>query len=322
MNPPTVSVVVPTYNQPALLAETLQTVWAQTFTDFEVVIIDDGSTDDTPARLAKIAAGEPRLRVIRQPNGGIGAARNRGIAESRGEFVALLDHDDLWMPDKLAEQVAFFRRRPEVVTVGVPWAYSTSPDRPAMELAKIRDADGLVPRPLRVLAHGTQFLQSSSTAFRRAAAEGLRYGTERGAIEDMQVYIHLFARGPVGLAGESVGMVYRVHADNFSSNASYFDRGLRLLRRADAAGEFADVTGALREDLAAYLAHLGHTTATRQLLAGRRRAGAAVYLREFWPLVRLRRFKFLLAYPPMLLAPKSLVDRRWGNPSRVMSRDR
>ena len=322
MSRPAVSVVVPTYNQPALLAETLQTVWDQTFTDFEVVVIDDGSTDGTPARLAEIAAAQPRLRVVRQSNGGIGVARNRGVDESRGEFVALLDHDDLWGPHKLAEQVDFLRCRPDVVTVGVPWSYSTTPGTPAMDLSKIRDSDGIVNRPLRVLAHGTQFLQSSSVMFRRAAAGGIRYGTERGAIEDMQVYAHLFARGPVGLAGDSVGMIYRVHADNFSSNASYFDKGLRLLRRMDAAGEFSDLTGTLREDWSAYLAHLGHTTATRQLLAGRRRAGAGVYLREFWPLVKLGRFKFLLAYPPMLLAPKSLVDRRWRKDSQVAAFDR
>ena len=88
---PRVSVVVPTYTARALLAETLAAILAQTFTDFELIVVDDGSTDDTADYLASIA--DPRLRVVRQANAGVGAARNRGIDESRGAFVAFCDHD-------------------------------------------------------------------------------------------------------------------------------------------------------------------------------------------------------------------------------------
>src|SRR4051794_18857373 len=118
MSTPLVSVVVPTYNQPVLLLETLQSVFAQTFDDFEVIVVNDGSTDDTAARVEALAREEPelvrgRLRLISQANQGIGAARNRGIDEARGKYVAMLDHDDLWLPEKLAAQVAFYERTPE-----------------------------------------------------------------------------------------------------------------------------------------------------------------------------------------------------------------
>jgi glycosyltransferase involved in cell wall biosynthesis len=107
---PLVSVVIPTYNQPQLLLETLQSVFAQTLTDYEIVVVNDGSTDDTLERLRPVA---DRIRIISQENTGIGGARNRGIAESRGKYVALLDHDDLWMSEKLEEQAGYFEKHPE-----------------------------------------------------------------------------------------------------------------------------------------------------------------------------------------------------------------
>ncbi len=105
---PLVSVVVPTYGHAHLVGATLESVFAQTYAPFEVVVVDDGSPDDTRGALEPwIASG--RIRYVRQENAGQGAARNRGVAESRGEYIALLDDDDLWPPDKLARQVAALR---------------------------------------------------------------------------------------------------------------------------------------------------------------------------------------------------------------------
>src|SRR5271154_1057226 len=95
---PTVSVIIPVYNGAATIDRALKSVFDQTFKDFEIVICDDGSTDETPSVLAKW--GE-RLRVVRQPNRGLPAARNAAVAASRGELLALIDHDDEWLPPKL-----------------------------------------------------------------------------------------------------------------------------------------------------------------------------------------------------------------------------
>ena len=100
---PRVSAIVPVYNGAATIERALKSVFEQTFTDYEVVICDDGSTDDTPAVLAKY--GE-RIRVVRQPNRGLPAARNAAVAASRGELIALIDHDDEWLPRKLEVEVA------------------------------------------------------------------------------------------------------------------------------------------------------------------------------------------------------------------------
>ena len=130
---PLVTVIMPTYNYGRYVADAIQSIQAQTFGDFEIVVVDDGSTDDTPAVLARLA--EPRLRVIRQERAGTASSRNRGLEAARGEFITWLDADDLWKPTFLERHLAVLEAEPEV-------GYSFS--------NFMRTEDG-VPRP------GTQF---------------------------------------------------------------------------------------------------------------------------------------------------------------------
>lgn len=105
--PPTVSVVIPTYNRAHLIIETLESVFAQTYTDYEVIVVDDGSTDNTEEVLAPY---RDRIRYIKQKNAGASVARNRGIVSAQGEYVTFLDSDDIWFPEKLEKQVRFFEQ--------------------------------------------------------------------------------------------------------------------------------------------------------------------------------------------------------------------
>ena len=125
---PNVSVIIPTYNRANLLKETLESVFAQTYTDYEVLVIDDGSTDNTEevvsALLADNSERQSKVRYIKQPNAGVSAARNHGIFEARGEWIAFLDSDDLWFPEKLEKQVAFLAEHPSAGAVCNPaYAY-------------------------------------------------------------------------------------------------------------------------------------------------------------------------------------------------------
>ena len=108
---PTVSVVIGTYNSARWLGATIDSVRRQTFQDWELVIVDDGSTDDT-RRVVGGHADDPRIRYVFQTRAGRSAARNRGIAMSSGPLVAFLDADDLWRPEKLAKQVSTLARDP------------------------------------------------------------------------------------------------------------------------------------------------------------------------------------------------------------------
>lgn len=108
---PVVSVVIPTFNRASLLPRTLESVLAQTFGAFEILVVDDGSEDDTAEVVVRMA--DPRIRYLAMPeNRGVAAARNHGLAEARGEFIAFLDSDDEWFPEKLERQVACFRDGP------------------------------------------------------------------------------------------------------------------------------------------------------------------------------------------------------------------
>ena len=105
------SVVIPTYNRVHLLERTLDSVWRQGFTDFEVVVVDDGSNDGTQEYLRSLGN---RIRIVLQANGGPGAARNAGVRMASGKYVALLDSDDLWFPWTLnifAQAIAHSRWR-------------------------------------------------------------------------------------------------------------------------------------------------------------------------------------------------------------------
>lgn len=104
---PSLTVVITCYNYGQYLPHALGSVLDQTCSDYEVVVVDDGSTDNTPAVMAQYAA-DGRIRYIRQANAGQPKAKNRGIAESTGEFIAFLDADDIWMPTKIEKQLALF----------------------------------------------------------------------------------------------------------------------------------------------------------------------------------------------------------------------
>lgn len=120
--PGLVSVVIPTYNRADIISKAIESALAQTYDNVELVVVDDGSTDETRG---VVEAYGPRVRYIRQENAGVSAARNRAMRHSRGEFVAFLDSDDAWKPWRIEAQVAALRRHPEA---GLAWTDMTAID--------------------------------------------------------------------------------------------------------------------------------------------------------------------------------------------------
>lgn len=166
---PQASIIVPAYNVAETLGETLRSLLAQTHPDFEIVVVDDGSTDRTVAVARSF--GDPRIRVVQQPNRGLAGARNTGIAAARGAYVGFCDADDLWRPTKLAAHVAHLQANPEV---GLSYSGSELIDAAGRPT-------GLAQRPrLRGVTAAHVFRRNpvgngSAPVFRRAALDSIAF---------------------------------------------------------------------------------------------------------------------------------------------------
>lgn len=130
-----ISIIIPLYNKEASIATALRGVLAQSYQDFEVVVVDDGSTDCGAAVVEHF--DDPRIRLIRQANGGVSAARNRGIAEARGEHIAFLDADDEWMPEFLEEIAALIAEYPECKARATNYIFNSNSVKSPTLLRKI-----------------------------------------------------------------------------------------------------------------------------------------------------------------------------------------
>ena len=225
---PRVSVLITTRNGAAFLGETLDGVLAQSFADFELVVVDDASTDATPRLLA--ACPDPRLRVLRSDRRlGVAEARNAGFAVCRGAYVAAQDHDDPSRPERLAVQVAYLDRHPDVVLVGGEVLISIQ--------GRLRRTDhlpGSPPALLRWMLHVDNPLTWSSVMFRADAVRrlGRFMRPEYEPADDFDLYHRLLAQGGIARLDETL-CVYRWHG----ANASH---GLRERLHDRAAAVLAD----------------------------------------------------------------------------------
>lgn len=160
---PTISVVIPAYNASRTILETIRSVQQQTFSDFEVILINDGSTDDLLERLNAVV--DTRLKVFSYPNAGLPTARNRGIKHAKGEFITFLDADDLWAADKLELQLQALQTHPKA-GVAYSWTCFMDEQGQSYHLAQPIFFEGNVLADLLV----RNFLASGSNPMIRTAA--------------------------------------------------------------------------------------------------------------------------------------------------------
>jgi glycosyltransferase involved in cell wall biosynthesis len=205
---PLVSVVIAAYNASRWIAETLESVLAQNFTDFEIILVDDGSTDDT----AQVVAGYgERVCCIHRSNGGGSSARNVGIRAARGEYIAFVDADDLWAKEKLRLQVDLLKR------TGLAWVYCDAiafDDKSGRRLYRFGKAnhqyDGDI---LKSLFHAC-FIPSPTPVIRKSIFENIGYFSEDLNIgEDWDMWLKIAAYHPIGLVSVPLAY-YRVHSTN------------------------------------------------------------------------------------------------------------
>jgi glycosyltransferase involved in cell wall biosynthesis len=222
---PAVSVVTPAWNAAAFVRETLDSVRAQTFADWELVVVDDGSTDETVAIVDGYAARDPRIRLLRQANAGPSAARNHAMREARGRFFAFLDSDDIWQPGYLQAQLDVFAQHPETGLVTGNGRFLGGP------------FDGQPTRPISpgfpVLPLATLIAKESSvfimTVFRREVFDTIGgFDEAQWTSEDYDFWLRAaiagftFRRNPTPLGH------YRVRGNSLSRDRARMIRGILL----------------------------------------------------------------------------------------------
>lgn len=211
---PSVSVIIPAYNQAAYLGDTLQGVLAQTYRDYEVIIVDDGSTDKTQ-RIARdfVKARPNNSTYIYQPNMGLAVARNTGIRAANADLVALLDSDDIWLPDYLETMMLLYRQNSgvDVCYCGVQYM-----DTYGIDLPQISNQT-LPPTQLYAALLRANFLIPSTILLRKMAVVGTGYfdGAFR-RLQDWELWLRMLRLGYRFVGTDEILVRYRVHRESLS----------------------------------------------------------------------------------------------------------
>ncbi len=204
-----VSVTMPVYNAERYVAEAIESILGQTFGDFELIIINDGSTDDSKAVLDGLVMRDPRIRLTSRPNRGISATRNELLSLARGEFVAVLDADDIAMPDRLERQVQFLQTHPECVAVGSR-ALVIDPDGDSLcewfPEQSHEEIDALNLSGMR----GSAICHSSVMIRKDSILEVGGYREQYSTAEDLDLWLRLAERGRLANLPEAL-VKYRTH---------------------------------------------------------------------------------------------------------------
>jgi glycosyltransferase involved in cell wall biosynthesis len=311
---PRVSIIIPTYNLAHYIGRTLATVFCQTYTDYEVIVADDGSTDDTRTVLAP---WDGRIRYFYQANRGVAAARNLALSNASGEFIAYVDADDMWYPQKLERQVHFLDRHRECGIVHSDCAVVDEADT-VLYPSFNRDTHREVPQGqcLMVLLRHCH-IQPLTILERRECVDRTGGFDERlRGVDDYLRWILLAIAGVrFGYIDESLAM-YRWRKDQFSALQApkYFEAFLMMFdilldekRIGSTCGEMAaDLIHAQRRAVLRDLAYLDRTAG--RMGRARRRVFSLIRQSPFQPDLYLDLFKSCV--PPPLVPRVRGIKRR------------
>lgn len=234
---PLVSIVVPCYNGETFIGATLDAVIGQTFPDWECIVVDDASRDGSAGVIARYAALDSRIRpVFQEKNGGAAAARNAGLAAVRGRYLAFLDADDYWLPEKLEKQVAFIRDTGAAIT---HTSYRFIDEAGEFRPGGVRASDCV---DLRTYMRNTEIGMSTSLLDREQIGE-VSFRDIR-LCQDTHLWLVLLRRGFISRGLPEALVHYRVREGQISGSKLAMARQVyALYREIDEVGLFAQLTG-------------------------------------------------------------------------------
>lgn len=244
-----ISVIVPAFDAAATLEETVASALGQTLSALEVIVVDDGSRDDTADIAARLARADRRLRLVRSDNRGVGHARNLGIQHARGRYVAPLDADDIWHPTKLEKQLDVFRARPDL---GLVYCHCDRIDDKGRVIYRLPcyAADGwalLQHAFFNFISNGSAIMVPRAIALELGGyAPGLRAVGAEGC-EDYLLQLRILARHRVACVPEAL-VGYRAHASNMSADGLRMSKSECIALRLVLTG-LPDDVGAVRDEV-------------------------------------------------------------------------
>jgi glycosyltransferase involved in cell wall biosynthesis len=221
---PLVSVIIPTYNRGWIIKEAIDSVLAQDFIDFELIVVDDGSTDNTSEILHSYWED---INVIRQSNQGVSAARNRGLSEASGRFIAFLDSDDLWLPKKLSSQVDFFNSNPDALICQTEeiWVRNGVRVNPKKRHKK---PWGMIFEPSLALC----LVSPSAVMIRRSLFDEIGVFDETlPACEDYDLWLRISCRYPVFLIDTPLIIKRGGHSDQLSASSGLDKSRIKAIKK-------------------------------------------------------------------------------------------
>ena len=228
-----ISVIIPTYNRASLLPRAIDSVLKQTFNQFELLIVDDGSTDDTEALIANYT--DQRIKYIHQPHAGVSAARNTGALQAQTEWLAFLDSDDEWLPNKLIEQWQFHQQHPEFEISQTEDIWIRNGLRVQPPKTHRKQAGYIFTESLKRCMISPSAVILSKTLF-------WNYGGFRldlPACEDYALWLKITLEHPIGLVPTPLVVRYAGHKDQLSSQHPVMDR-FRIMALEDILPEIFD----------------------------------------------------------------------------------
>ncbi|MCX5749199.1 MAG: glycosyltransferase [Candidatus Saganbacteria bacterium] len=207
---PLVSVNIPVFNCERYIKETVESVLSQTFQDYEIILIDDGSKDRTSEIIKTMT--DPRIKYFYQENQGIGAARNSAIERSSGKYIAFLDHDDLWLPEKLEKQMRLFQKTPKPGLVYCDTTFFNEKGDLYSFYSKSKPSRGMI---FRDLLRKYNLSLETVVIDRKVLKETGLFDPEMMMVEEYDLFLRIASKYPADYVDEPLAK-YRIHDRNYS----------------------------------------------------------------------------------------------------------
>jgi len=295
------SVVIPTYNRVHLLARTLESVWRQCFTDYEVVVVDDGSTDGTQAYMQGVGN---KVRVIGQANSGPGAARNIGVQEGRGDYVAFLDSDDLWFPWKLDIFARAIQEHRCPNILGGKFVEFTD----EAELLTVREEAYETAWFVDYIASSRYpyYVGSGTCVLRREALAGVEFLEDRLNAEDHDLILQMGTLSGFVRVVAPATLAWRRHPESETGDFASGVSGTQRLLARERSGAYPGGRERSRERHRILARHT-RPTALACLRKGELKQGWDFYRSTFKWNIELGHWKYVLAFP--ILAVLALLSQ-------------